>query len=435
MNYQSSKIANRNININIFKNSFYKNDSPLSKVIDNQSKKSISSILKNKKNKPSNINNLSIYNESPPYKHLNIYNISSKKNNKYSFYKKANHEPISSKQNTFIFQKKQFFERYNLENESNIINNTNKSFLAIENNLIKEINKIKHRIRQKHKNKLKGRNSCSNFTYIDSKDIKKKYGHTTLYPKFSIDKPIKKYKSFDFTESSLINLRNRIKNEIKDKIQTLTITQKTSNRTESFDSEDNSSKISKNARYMSFSPNSNFIFVFDLLLIISNLYSFIFIPLSIAKNENIFETSSNFEEIIKYLNDFIYILDFLISLFKGYFNYEMEIIRENKKIIINYLKHDFLNDLIEGIPIYVLIRLFNDNKKYIHSYIFDYKMFLIKLLLFIKSFKIFKILGTKKNKALEDFYIYLSVFYYLEKTVVIIICFIIFLLFIHLFIC
>ena len=60
----------------------------------------------------------------------------------------------------------------------------------------------------------------------------------------------------------------------------------------------------------------------------------------------------------------------------------MEIIRDNKDILIHYLKQDFLNDLLEGIPVYILIRLFNNNK-YIYSYTFDCNMFFIKLLLFI----------------------------------------------------
>ena len=44
-------------------------------------------------------------------------------------------------------------------------------------------------------------------------------------------------------------------------------------------------------------------------------------------------------------------------------------------------------------------------------------------------------MAKKRNKALEDFYRFLSVYYYLEKVVIFIIYFIIFFLFIHLFIC
>ena len=184
-----------------------------------------------------------------------------------------------------------------------------------------------------------------------------------------------------------------------------------------------------------FSKTKTFIFFFDLILIISNIYCIIFIPLDLARNENIFERESNYKEIMKYLADCIYLLDFVISLFRGYFNYEMSIVRDNKEILIHYLKQDFFMDLIEGIPIYSLIRLINKNNNYNYSFIFEQKIFFIKILSFIKSFKIFKIMAKKKNKALEDFYRYLSVYYYLEKIVVFFISFIMFLLFVHLFIC
>ena len=45
---------------------------------------------------------------------------------------------------------------------------------------------------------------------------------------------------------------------------------------------------------------------------------------------------------VKYLNDLIYILDFLVSFVRGYYDYEMKIIRNNKRIIIHYLKQEFL---------------------------------------------------------------------------------------------
>ena len=77
-------------------------------------------------------------------------------------------------------------------------------------------------------------------------------------------------------------------------------------------------------------------------MIIANVYSFIVIPLSIAKNENILRKESNFKEMMNYLNDLIYILDFLVSFVRGYYDYEMKIIRNNKRIIIHYLKQEFL---------------------------------------------------------------------------------------------
>ena len=60
---------------------------------------------------------------------------------------------------------------------------------------------------------------------------------------------------------------------------------------------------------------------------------------------------------------------------------------------------------------------------------------LIVFLLFIKPLKVFKILRKKQNKALEDFYSYLSENYYLEKLAKFLIYFLVFFLFVHLSIC
>ena len=92
-------------------------------------------------------------------------------------------------------------------------------------------------------------------------------------------------------------------------------------------------------------------------------------------------------------------------------------------------------DLIEGVPIFILIRIFHKANENFYFCPTNFKWFLIKLLSFIKSFKIFKIIAKKKNKALEELYGYLSVYFYIEKFALFLMSFIIFLLFIHLFIC
>ena len=81
------------------------------------------------------------------------------------------------------------------------------------------------------------------------------------------------------------------------------------------------------------------------------------------------------------------------------------------------------------------IKLLYRKDEVFFSYYSETKIFLIKLFFLFKSFKIFKIMAKKKNKALEDFYRFLSVYYYLETVVMFIIYLIIFILFIHLFIC
>ena len=143
------------------------------------------------------------------------------------------------------------------------------------------------------------------------------------------------------------------------------------------DSDENSKVI--NSRDISFSPNSNFILFFDLLIINANLYSLIIIPLSIAKDKNILKKGSNIEELFKYLNDIIYLFDFLIGLVRGYYNYEMEIVRNNKKILLHYLKKDFFTYFIEAIPFYCILKLLYRKDEVFFSYYSETKTFLIKL--------------------------------------------------------
>ena len=416
---------------------------PVYQQVDNNQRK-LSISVNEKCNNKTKKNSLASQNEGVLNKSRNIFKSS--KNNIYSPRKKKSllskeNNPFKTKKKScVILEPKNYFERHSsdssvISNNNNNTNNLKNSFIQIQNQLKNEINKMKNFLNKKQKQKNKTRSSCSNVCVNILKENKKEDGDLSIFPIFAKEDLIKKSKSFDFTEQSRKNLRNRIKNKIKDNINNLTVIKNKDNNSSDYD--DDSNKINKNERYISFSPNSNVLLIYDILLIISNLYSFIFIPLSIAKNENLIEKELTFKEIIKYYNDFIYMLDFFITSVRGYYNFEMEIIRDNKGILIHYLKQDFFNDLIEGIPVYILLRLFNDNKYFhsYHSYIFDYDMFFIKLFLFIKSFKIFKITGNKKSKALEDFYRYLSVFYYLEKAAVFIFSFIIFLLFIHLFIC
>jgi hypothetical protein len=73
--------------------------------------------------------------------------------------------------------------------------------------------------------------------------------------------------------------------------------------------------------------------------------------------------------------------------------------------------------------------------KYVFFENSEYELLLTVFLLFIKPLKVFKILRKRQNKALEDFYSYLSENYYLEKLAKFLIYFLVFFLFVHLSIC
>ena len=200
-------------------------------------------------------------------------------------------------------------------------------------------------------------------------------------------------------------------------------------------SSDDDTDKNEDAKGYSFSPNSKFIFFFDLIIIIVNLFSFIYIPIYIARNEDIKKLEFTISGKFYYFVDLFYIFDLILSFFRGYYNYQFEIVRNNKKIMFHYLFEFFIFDLIEAIPIYSIISIFfKQSDKIYYGYSMK-RLRIFILLLLIKPFKIFKILRRKHNKALEDFYTYLSENYYLEKLVKFLIYFIVFFLFVHLFIC
>ena len=184
-----------------------------------------------------------------------------------------------------------------------------------------------------------------------------------------------------------------------------------------------------------FHPDSIFVFIFDIIIILANLYSFIFLPLRIAKNEDIRGADTLFDEMVLYLIDIIFISDLIISIFRGYYNDEMEIIKNNKKILIHYIEHDFFMDLFEALPINLIIKMGDFKENNIYLGYSDTKLIFLKLLIFIKPFKIFKIFNRSKNKILGKLYDYLSKNFYLENITTFISYFLIFFLFTHLLIC
>ena len=244
---------------------------------------------------------------------------------------------------------------------------------------------------------------------------------------------IKRANSFNFQEESMLKIMKRMIFKISKNDNKVTLQYNRSQIIEqySLDEEINLNYL----QGFSFSPDNYFIFLFDIIIIIANLYSFIFIPLIIAKNEDITNQSNIFQEVIKCFIDVIYILDFIITIFRGYYDNEMKIIRNNRRILIHYLKQEFFMDLIEAIPLHILIKMnILKNTNLLYGYL-DPKLFFIKLFMFLKSFKVFKILKNKKNMALEELHESLSKNYYIESFSIFIFNFIIFFLFVHLFIC
>ena len=200
--------------------------------------------------------------------------------------------------------------------------------------------------------------------------------------------------------------RNRILNRIKPLY-------------DSFD-DDESDKDEEENVVGVFAPNSIIIFFFDFFLFITSVYCLFYIPLKMAKDECFCSEENKFNKVIMYFAEILYILDFCISFFRGYYNYQLKIILNSSKIFMHYLKTDCVFDFLEAIPIFTFNRFLCIKNKEV-NYCFRYNMAnsLIYLKMFknIKIFKIFKVRNKQKNVTFNYFFDLFSENYFLEKLI------------------
>ena len=113
-------------------------------------------------------------------------------------------------------------------------------------------------------------------------------------------------------------------------------------------------------------PNSNIILFFDAILTISSLLSFIVVPLYLAKTYD-FCRKETFDIIflINVFIEFINILDLLLGFFRGYYNWEEQLIYRKRRIMLHYLGNWFLFDLFAAIPVFIINKF---NEPYCNNY-------------------------------------------------------------------
>ena len=171
-------------------------------------------------------------------------------------------------------------------------------------------------------------------------------------------------------------------------------------------------------------PETKVILIFDFFIIIFYVYYFIYTTLNLCRERCYCSSNANinFSDIILFINDLLCIVDMGISFFRGFYKYEL--VKSNKLILINYLKYDFIFDFLCAIPFYSISKYicfkesYNDN---CYKYEIPSKILSFKLCSLFKSFKIKKIMGHKKNEALDKFLELISENYTIEKIVTIII--------------
>ena len=287
--------------------------------------------------------------------------------------------------------------------------------------------------RQKRKNRsginlLKINNKNMSFENLNKSDIAKKNKSSTSNIKIIIPKE-KKEKKNKISDKKL-NSQKELKPEDKsvEKIPSLKrrnaifipkcrALRRIANIYDSLDDEEFEDAEEINHLYIH--PNSNYIFYFDAILAFSSFLSFIIVPLYLAKTHN-FCRKGQFDIIfsINIIIECMSILDLLLSFFRGYYNWEEQLIYRKRKIMVHYFGGWFLFDFISAIPVFIINKM---NEPYCNNYELNtihYNQILDNphyLFLCNRLFKLYKIFNNNQaykflsNKVNENLGIIISI--------------------------
>ena len=146
-------------------------------------------------------------------------------------------------------------------------------------------------------------------------------------------------------------------------------------------------------------PNSLFIIILDAFIFFITFYYLIYNPYYFSNSIIINDFNKiNLELILNIIMEFIFIFDFILQFIRAYHDFDENLIKNNKKIIIHYLNSWFIFDLICIIPIFTLIIFLYDFESKSLCRYYCQPGNLIYLLTFIKMLKIIKILSRNQNK-------------------------------------
>ena len=191
--------------------------------------------------------------------------------------------------------------------------------------------------------------------------------------------------------------------------------------------------------YFYINPETHKIFIFDTIILLSNLFCSVYYPLYIAQSECFCSYIPKLIRYILFFTDFIDIIDIKLSFFRAYYNYEFALIKKNEKIVKHYLKIYFISDLIAAIPVfsfcYLLCGMHRPSEYYCFTNGLDFKHNLLKMCLGLKIIKIFKVVNKKTNRGINYYYEIISESYTIEKTMTMILFLIMCILAFNLFIC
>ena len=200
--------------------------------------------------------------------------------------------------------------------------------------------------------------------------------------------------------------------------------------------EDNESENEKETIGLFLSPEENFIFIFDLLIIISTLFIEIYNPYYISTIKCYCYSIYFLIRYCYYITDFLYICDLFLGFGRAYYNIKFQLVTQMNDIIKHYISTNFLLDLLQSFPTFTLINF--QCSKNENNICLNYNMKTRQMLLIIftavKQLKFFKIINKKTNSVLFKLYELTNEKIFSEKMIDIpILFFSVFLDFLHLF--
>ena len=144
------------------------------------------------------------------------------------------------------------------------------------------------------------------------------------------------------------------------------------------------------------SSESYFILAFDILITFFTFYLLFFNPLRLAERKKYYTEQNKIFMVFNIITEILYILDLLLSFFRTYYDYEYKKITHLHKIIMNYITNDFLMDLIEAIPTYIICKIYCYQDVGFNSELSGFEI-IMTILQIIKALKILKVLSNNGN--------------------------------------
>ena len=298
--------------------------------------------------------------------------------------------------------------------------------------------KIEHEKETKKKPKHSNKLNISDFLPDRKKKLSKKFSQKFNFDFIEENKkiPTKNYFNRRASFMNVAHIKQVLLKDYKDEIKKEKKFRKLKIIENLSDSEDESDEEEQNAELeLYISSESNFILIFDIILTLFTFYFLFFVPVNlIERKKNYYVEEKLIYTILNIIVEVLYILDLLICFFRTFYNYEYKMVTETNKIIQNYLSNDFFLDLLEAFPSYIISKKICNKDDSVNDELSGFEI-MLTIFQMIKSFKIIKVLGSGKNRAIEILTEKISDNYFLDQLLNILMFGVKIFSFLHLLIC